>query len=268
MLHHDAPVATTRTAMPVPDETVRHLPSLAWFGLEPMRAAIEYAGMRCMDRAALPCGDGHPVLVFPGLASGERSIAPLVSCCAGLGYAARGWGRGHNIGPRGHIEAWLGELAGEADALHRQHGRAMSLIGWSLGGIYAREIAKLLGPRRVRQVITIGTPFAGSGADTRVGWLYKLLSGRSAAIPQVLAVRLRAAPPVPCTSIYSRSDGIVAWQACLDADAGRARMSENIEIEGSHSGMGWNPRVLAVVADRLAQPAGAWRPYAAAASRH
>ena len=84
--------------MSAPDQTTHRAPSLAWFGLEPMRAALEYAGMRRMDRAALPSGDGHPVIVFPGLASGERSVAPLVACCAELGYAAQDWGRGHNLG--------------------------------------------------------------------------------------------------------------------------------------------------------------------------
>ena len=263
-----APVATRRAAMPLPDPTLHRVPSIAWYGLEPIRAAIEYAGMRCMDRAALPAGDGHPVLLFPGLASSQRSLAPLLSCCASLGYPAYDWGHGYNLGPRGDIGSWLDTLAGEAEAIADRHGRALSLVGWSLGGIYAREVAKLLGARRARQVVTIAAPFAGTGSDTRVGWLYRLLSGHHPSIPDDLAARLRAPPPVPCTSIYSRSDGIVAWQACIDPDADPARQRENIEIESSHSGMGWNPRVLAIVADRLAQPPGAWRPYAATASRH
>ncbi len=256
--------------MPLPEPTDRRMPSIAWYGLEPVRAAIEYAGMRRMDRAALPAGDGHPVLVFPGLASSRRSLVPLVACCTALGYPTCDWGRGYNLGPRGDIGAWLDTLAEEADAVVRRHGgRALSLVGWSLGGIYAREVAKLLGAGRARQVVTIAAPFAGTGSDTRVGWLYRLLSGQRSPVSEALAARLRAPPPVPCTSIYSRSDGIVAWQACVDPDADPARQRENVEVEGSHSGMGWNPRVLAIVADRLAQPAGAWQPWAGApAARH
>ena len=244
------------------------LSSFARFGLEPMRAAIEYAGMRWMNRAALPSGDGHPVIVFPGLANGERSIAPLLSCCADLGYATHDGGRGCDFGPPGDVAAWLDALADEANAVFRHHGRAMSLIGWSRGGLCAREVAKLLGPRRVRQVVTLGTPFAVSAADTQTGWLHTMLNDRSTEPVTALAARLNMPPPVPCTSIYSRSDGIVDWQACRDAGADASRRGENIEIDGSHTGMGWNPRVLAIVADRLAQPAAGWRPYAAAASRH
>ena len=235
-------------------------PPLALFGLEPVRALAEYAAMRRMDRSALPCGDGHPVVIFPGLASSERSLAPLAACCADLGYATYDWGRGYNLGPRGDVDAWLAGLAAEIAAIVRTHDRPATLVGWSLGGIYVRELAKLM-PRQVRQVITLGTPFAGGGAGTHVGWLFQWLSGRSPSLDEALARRLRTPPPVPCTSIYSRGDGIVAWRACLQS--GRASHPiENVEVSGSHSGLGWNPRVLAVVADRLAQPVTAWRPYA------
>ena len=237
--------------------TDHRLSCFARFGLEPMRAAIEYAGMRWMNRAALPSGDGHPVIVFAGRADGERAIAPLLSCCADLGYATHDGGRGRDPGPAGDVAAWLDALADEANAVFRHHGRAMSLIGWSLGGLCAREVAKLLGPRRVRQVVTLGTPFAASGADAQRGWLQKMLNDRSTESATALAARLSMPPPVPCTSIHSRCDGIVARKACRDAQADASRGDENIEIDGSHAGMGWNPRVLAIVADRLARPAAA-----------
>jgi hypothetical protein len=139
-------------------------------------------------------------------------------------------------------------------------GRKVSLIGWSLGGIYAREIARRR-PAAVRQVITLGTPFAGSGEHTNVGWIYKLLSGHSPRIDPALTARLRATPPVPTTSIYSRTDGVVAWQACLEARGPRA---ENVEVEASHIGLVCHPKVWRVVADRLAQPEGHWQRYKAA----
>ena len=238
-------------------------PSWSLLGLEPLRAALEFASMRFMDHAAMPVGDGHPVVIFPGLATDKLSTNPLKTFCERLGYAACDWGRGLNTGPHGNVDAWLDELATHVRAMTVKHKKRMSLVGWSLGGIYAREIAKKL-PNAVRQVITIGTPFAGTGGDeTNVGWLYRLVSGHDPSLDAQLMKRLRTTPPVPTTSIYSRTDGIVAWQACLER-AGCDR-AENIEVDGSHCGLGWNPKVLAVIADRLRQPEGAWRPYGDAA---
>jgi alpha-beta hydrolase superfamily lysophospholipase len=235
-------------------------PSLALFGLEPLRFVMEYASVRFMDRQALPRGDGHPVVLFPGLGADHTALGPLVECCRGLGYAASDWGRGVNTGPRGDVDAWFDALGPDVEAVAERLGRKVSLIGWSLGGIYAREIARRR-PAAVRQVITLGTPFAGSGEHTNVGWIYKLLSGHSPRIDPALTARLRATPPVPTTSIYSRTDGVVAWQACLEARGPRA---ENVEVEASHIGLVCHPKVWRVVADRLAQPEGHWQRYKAA----
>jgi pimeloyl-ACP methyl ester carboxylesterase len=138
------------------------------------------------------------------------------------------------------------------------HEQKVSLIGWSLGGIYAREIARVM-PDAVRQVITLGTPFAGDGDATNVGWIYRVLSGQPARVDDNLSRRLRSTPPVPTTSVFSRSDGVVAWQACQEPR--ELPQAENVEVEGSHVGLVWHPKVWSVVADRLAQPEGAWRPY-------
>jgi len=127
-----------------------------------------------------------------------------------------------------------------------------------MGGIYARELAKLPG-LKVRQVITIGTPFNGHAGQTHAGWLYQLLNGNSPALPSALQRRLKHPPQVPTTSIYSRRDGVVAWQACRHDEQG-ARV-QDIEVTGSHLGMGWNPAVLRVVGDRLAQPPRGWQRY-------
>jgi len=226
-------------------------PSWPLLGAEPWRAAAEYLTSKVMSMKQLPAGDGHPVVVFPGLASDGRAVAPLCSFLRRLGYDAIDWGRGWNTGPQGDVDAWLDVLA--CDVAHRLGVRtpAPTLIGWSLGGIYARELAKR--PElAARQVITIGTPFNGQSEHTHAGWVYRLLNGAHAELAPALQQRLRTPPPVPTTSIYSRSDGIVAWQACRHEHDGP--LVQDIEVRGSHLGMGWNPRVLRVVAEQLAQP--------------
>lgn len=238
-------------------------PSWALMGFEPVRAVWEYAGMRMMDKSRLPPGDGHPVVLFPGLASDKHAIGPLKAFCDKLGYTAYDWGRGFNTGPQGNPEGWLDELAHEIQARVSTHADSISLVGWSLGGIYAREVAKRL-PGRARQVVTIGTPFAGSSRQTNAGLVYRLLNGSEPAIDLAMSKSLRTAPDVPTTSIYSRSDGVVAWQACIQP--GDRADTENIEVAGSHCGLGWNAEVFGVLADRLSQPQGAWRRYAPSAA--
>jgi hypothetical protein len=239
--------------------------SPAWrlLGTEPARAIIEYASMLFMDKAALPRGDGHPVVIFPGLAADSHSIGPLKDFCEGLGYVAHDWGRGFNTGPQGDPDTWLDELAQHVLELTGRRGEPVSLVGWSLGGVYAREVAKKL-PGRVRQVITIGTPLAGDAGQTHASLVYGLLSGQQLMLPAAMMARLRTAPDVPTTSIFSRSDGVVAWESCIqDGDADH---TENIEVDGSHCGMGWNPEVLSIIADRLRQPVGAWQRHHRASS--
>jgi pimeloyl-ACP methyl ester carboxylesterase len=230
-------------------------PSLTLLATEPVRAAVEYARMRLMTRDTLPRGDDHPVVIFPGLATDNNFTAPLARHCEALGYTAYDWGRGYNTGPDGDVRTWLEVLARDVEGMVRDRTEKISLIGWSLGGIYAREIARLL-PRRIRQVITIGTPLATTDA-TNVAWLYRLLTRHDHGVDRRLSARLRRSPPVPTSAIYSRRDGIVAWQACRQPTAPR---TENIEVDSSHLGLPWHPDVLAIVADRLAQKKGVWRP--------
>jgi pimeloyl-ACP methyl ester carboxylesterase len=246
---------------PTPELPIQR-PSLTLLGFEPWRAAFEFASHklgRKDDPVAL--GDGHPVIIFPGMASDGTATAPLRHHCESLGYRAFDWGRGFNTGPQGNIDTWLAELAAHTARMLAPFGQSATLIGWSLGGLYAREVAKLLGPK-VRQVITIGTPFNASADHTNVGWIFRLLNGASPKFDPALSARLRRAPEVPTTSIYSRSDGVVAWQTCLHDAV--SHDVQDVEVRGSHIGLGWNPAVLRVVADRLAQRPGHWRPYVAA----
>jgi triacylglycerol esterase/lipase EstA (alpha/beta hydrolase family) len=236
-------------------------PSLALLGAEPFRAAVEFAWHKLGRSDPAKPGDGHPVVIFPGLGADGSSVAPLRAHCRSLGYDAFDWGQGFNTGPQGDLDAWLQNLKSQVLDRLAGHSQPATLIGWSLGGLYARELGKLMAPQ-IRQVITIGTPFNAEADHTNVGWLFRLLSGRSSGIDPALSRRLLTPPPLRTTSIYSRSDGVVAWQTCCHATP--SSLAHDIEVDGSHIGLGWNRDVLSVVADRLAQPAGPWRRYARA----
>lgn len=201
-----------------------------------------------------PCGDGHPVIVFPGLSASDGSTLPLRGYLQNLGYDVSGWNQGYNFGPRaGILETAKRQVIDTFEA----SGEKASLIGWSLGGIYARELAKAL-PHCVRSVITLGTPFSGSHKSTNAWRLYELISGRSI-VRETENFDLPAAPPVPTTSIYSRTDGVVAWPTSVQAPCARNPHTENVEVFASHIGLGMNPSAWWAVADRLAQAAGQWR---------
>lgn len=234
-------------------------PSLSLLGSEPLRAAVEFARHKLARKGKPARGDGHPVVLFPGLGSDGLALAPLRDHINALGYHALDWGRGRNTGPDGDVDAWLAELAAHTATLIAPFRKRATFVGWSLGGIYARELAKLM-DSRVRQVITLGTPFNWTGDHTNVAWIVRLLKGEDGAIAPELGARLRKPPNVPTTSVYSRNDGVVAWQSCRHS-RGRSTV-QDVEVEGSHLGMGWNPAVLDVVADRLAQPARGWQPIA------
>jgi len=200
-----------------------------------------------------PRGDGHPVLVLPGLAASDLSTRPLRRYLRDQGWWAHGWKLGPNHGPRPGVEARMQERLAE---LYARHGRKVSVVGWSLGGIFARELARRA-PDQVRAVITLGSPFAGAPRASNAWRLYERASERKVE-DYPGRERMKLPPPVPSTAIYTRSDGIVAWQGCLEREG---PTSENIEVEGSHCGLGHNPLALYAIADRLSQPEGEWRPF-------
>ncbi len=206
---------------------------------------------------ATKVGDGHPVVVYPGLAGGAMTTLHLRRFLTDSGFTVRDWEGGVNTGPDGHLDDWLGSLEQRIRELQVEHGRKVSLVGWSLGGVYAREIAKRC-PDSVRQVVTLGTPFASLGTANHAGAVYKLIKrDTDHHLTPELQARLCQCPPVPTTSIYSKSDGIVSWQGCIEK---RTERSESVEVQASHLGMGTHPEVLRIVASRLAQPEGQWRP--------
>lgn len=201
----------------------------------------------------VPCGDGHPVLILPPLGASDLATVPLRRFLRGRGYAVHGWGLGRNIGP---VPGMPSRLRDRFRRIRTQHGRAVSLIGWSLGGLYARELAKAF-PNDVRQVITLCSPFGVDPRASNAVRTYERLSRQT--LEQGRGDRnLAEPPPVPTTAIYTRSDGVVAWQGCVE-QIGPLR--ENVEIVGSHFGVGHHPLALYAIADRLAQLETTWKPF-------
>lgn len=217
-----------------------------------------YAALAAPLHATAPRGDGHPVLVLPGFMTSDASTTVLRRFLRRLGYDARAWDLGRNLGPRAigregeHLVAKLREI-------HERTGQKVSLVGWSLGGVMARLVAGRA-PDAVRQVITLGSPFAGSPRATNVWRLYEAMTGQKVDDPHTRGQlrELAAPPPVPSTAIYSKGDGVVAWENCREP---ATASTDNIEVHGSHCGLGVNPAVLYAVADRLAQPEDAWAPF-------
>lgn len=230
-------------------------PPSPWKMMLEARAPWEYAALLAAAPwlARLPAGDGHPVIVYPGLGASDATTIALRRFLHRRGYTAYAWQQGFNLGPRGGV---LEACRAQFDHVVQRHREKASLVGWSLGGLYARELAKER-PDRVRCVITLGSPFSGHPRATNAWRFFELVSGQATPDPQMLA-QLRVAPPVPTTSIYSRSDGVVAWQCSLNEEAPH---TENIEVHASHIGMGMNPLALYAIGDRLAQGPANWKKF-------
>ena len=224
---------------------------IALEGRAPLELGVTLATWPLLKTA--PSGDGHAVIVFPGLGAGDLTTVPLRNFLKAQGYETYGWDLGLNLGPRQGV---LQKSIDRVQEIQQESGRKVSLIGWSLGGIYAREFAKAL-PDQVRSVITLGTPFAGDPKATNAWRVYEFASGQKIDDHDMLA-QLKIAPPVPTTSIFSRTDGVVAWPLSMQKESKR---TENIEVNASHVGLGFNPLALYAVADRLSQEEGKWEKF-------
>src|SRR5262245_41536004 len=218
-------------------------PPSPWLRLvEPLRAMAELSLLPSAAAllAVAPRGDGHPVLVIPGLLGTDQSTWILRRYLNELGHRAEPCGLGRNVEfSRGRAAALLSRLSELHDSAGR---RKVSLVGWSLGGVQARMLASYR-PDLVRNVVTLGSPFRGSRGNND---------------PRQVASDRPPLPGVPCTAIFSRTDGVVAWPRAVERSSG---LSESIEVYGSHLGLGVNASVLFATADRLAQPEGNWRPF-------
>lgn len=235
-----------------------HPPSRILALAEPGRAMGELATFYAMRPllGMLPKGDGHGVLVLPGFMATDYSTAPLRRLLSDLGYDAVGWNLGRNVRvDKARVEAMMGCV----DALYQRTGRPISIVGWSLGGVFARELAKLA-PEKVRLVISLGSPISDDRNHSNARRLFEYLNGEE---PDVIKEgnfqKLGEAPPVPTTSILTRTDGVVHWRGSVQ-DCERPDC-ENIEVVASHCGLGVNPAAVYAIADRLAQPQGEWKPF-------
>jgi Palmitoyl protein thioesterase len=204
----------------------------------------------------VPQGDGQPVLVLPGLGAGDLSTKLLRVFLKDLGYIPYGWDLGVNRGMQGNM---LGQVVDKIKTIHSTHNRKVSLVGQSLGGIFARESAKAV-PDMVRQVITLGSPFTGSIDATNAQLAYSLLSGQAVTDKdREFYASVKIKPNVPTTSIYSKMDGIVSWKCSIEESTD---MAENIElVGGTHIGMASSPTALYVIAHRLAEREGYLQPF-------
>jgi pimeloyl-ACP methyl ester carboxylesterase len=234
-------------------------PALPLYLSEPGRAVADY-GLYLAARPLLPRlprGDGHPVLVLPGLLADDVSTRTLRAALRKLGYDVHGWGLGRNIGPTAACVTGMRDLVSH---LADKHGKPVTIVGWSLGGIFARDLARRT-PESVRQVVTLGSPFRltrhSQSRAAKVFDRYSHLHVEHRTLP----LESETTPlPVPATSIYSHYDGIVHWQTCLDTPGERC---ENIAVMASHLGLGHHPASIWAIADRLAQPEGRWKPFKA-----
>ena len=235
-------------------------PSPLLLASEPPRAGLDLAALLAASPflATAPRGDGHPVLVIPGLLTGDPATVLLRNTLRALGHNVSGWSLGLNRGPTGQV---VSELRATLERLHSESGQKVTLVGWSLGGLYAQELARAT-PGSVRRLVTLGAPVL-----RRSGWMKDAsrlvdrathLSPLAAQLPRPWVEHgpLR----VPATSVYTRADGVVHWRVCRFRPGPRR---ESIEVRGSHFGLAHNPAVLWVVADRLAQPEDSWTPFQA-----
>jgi pimeloyl-ACP methyl ester carboxylesterase len=200
-------------------------------------------------------GDHSPVLVIPGFTATDASTAVLRFYLRTWGYWAHGWHVGSNFGP---TPKTLAAVAERLKAVHARHGKRVTLIGQSAGGTYARYLARQ-SPHMVRQVITLGSPIQlVSGDRSSISAFTRHLEPRFDPEFHRIADHQRGVLPVPATSIYTRTDGVVRWHVCLDVVDDR---HENVEVFATHSGLAVNPTSLHVIADRLRQREGEWRPF-------
>lgn len=236
-------------------------PALGYAIAELPRALFEFAclipGHFVLKRA--PRGDGHPVITLPGYRSDDTAMLAMRRYLDRWGYAAYPWGLGTNLGVGYQRIDYEQRMLTRLENIVEKHDEAATLIGWSQGGVIAREVAKKR-PELVRQIITLGSPLADAPEATTVFRIFQRTSAEEIT-NELMSFMREVSTPLPdvrCICIYSKSDGIVAAEIARDLVSPNV---ENIRVTSSHLGMGVNPVVLFIIADRLSQPEDDWRPF-------
>ncbi len=228
----------------IPFETPRAISEYAWLNFSKPMLSLA------------PKGDGHSVLVCPGFMASDMSTVPLRRFLKKKGYDVHGWQLGRNLGVN-TTGVRVEKLIDQIKALYDSSGGKVTLIGWSLGGVMAREAAKIA-PDYIRQVITLGSPFSGGARHSNITWLYEKITGH---VPhredmKEMEINLPNAPEgIPTTSIFTKTDAIVPWRSCLEKPS---PLTQNIRVYASHCGIGVNPVVFALLADRLVHTRESW----------
>jgi alpha-beta hydrolase superfamily lysophospholipase len=237
------------------------LPSKALLSVEAIRTVYEY-GLSCILNVPLqfisPKGDGHPIMIIPGLGTGDGATYFLRNFLKSIGYEPYSWGFGRNMGPKPNLNDFIDSMLRRVKEISAQNNHSeVSIIGHSLGGIYGREIAKY-SPHLIRQVITLASPFKDL-VDTNATFIYEILNKDKSHRNIDIAKKISEPPPVPFTSLYTKTDGVVNWHATLENEG---PFAENVEVPGaSHMGLSHNPIAMYIIADRLSKNKENWTPY-------
>ncbi len=235
-------------------------PSLWWLISEPARAILEL-GLSVPYKKYLDVNktsDGHPVFVIPGFLSTEKSTLYLRQFLSKKGYNVYDWGLGRNLGKIKDLDILLERI----DEIYESTGKPISLIGWSLGGIFARQIGKQR-TTKVRQVITLGSPFSGITEPNNIAWAYRFLN-KGKKVEHIDPEFLENVPlpaQVPTTAVYTKEDGVVSWKHCIEKH--ESKFHQNVQVHGSHIGLGVNPSVLSIISDRLMYKKSNWKKFVA-----
>ena len=235
-------------------------PHRALLLLELPRLAGELAASHAIDLVAprRPSGHGRPVLVIPGFRATDAMTGRLRGHLRRHDFRVHGWSQGANIGLTDQL---IDGLVERFEALAEQYDEPVSVVGWSFGGVLARWLAHTY-PAQVRQIVCLGSPWRAEGERTRATAMFER-SRRKHGISdraRPMVDLLRGPVPVPCTAVYSKTDGIVPWRGCA-VDAADSPPAENVVVPSSHVGMVANPLVLDVVVDRLCQEPDAWQEF-------
>lgn len=221
------------------------------------RAAIEFGKYTFSNKLLedAPRGDEHPVLVLPGFMTSDRATYFLRNFISKQGYTALKWEMGLNLGG----PEYAFKVADRLEEIYKIYNQKVSIVGWSLGGVYAREVARQK-PEMARQVIALGSPFSGIFEKNNARWFYDFLHGpKGMDISEDLLKDILIPPPVPSTAVYTKGDGVVNWEHCIERIENET--TQNVEIKGSHFGLGHNPSALYCIADRLSQSEKNWKKF-------